>query len=53
MIVYTVAEFERPIGLPFIELVDYLENLLGRKADILTPTGCPGYSPENYRQEHR
>lgn len=34
-----VVEFERPIGLRFIELVDYLENLLGRKVDILTPAG--------------
>lgn len=34
-----VVEFERPIGFRFIELVDYLENLLGRKVDVLTPAG--------------
>lgn len=34
-----VVEFSRPIGLRFIELADYLENLLGRKVDILTPEG--------------
>ena len=30
---------QRPIGFRFVELVDYLENLLGRKVDVLTPTG--------------
>ena len=34
-----VVEFERPIGLRFIELVEYLETLLGRKVDVLTPIG--------------
>ena len=34
-----VVEFERPIGFKFIALSDYLENLLGRRVDILTPTG--------------
>jgi len=34
-----VVEFDRPIGLRFMELGDYLERLLGRKVDILTPTG--------------
>ena len=34
-----IIEFERPIGFRFIELVDYLENLLGRKVDVLTPAG--------------
>jgi predicted nucleotidyltransferase len=34
-----IVEFERPIGLRFIDLVDYLENLLGRKVDVLTPAG--------------
>ena len=34
-----IVEFERPIGFRFIELVDYLENLLGRKVDVLTPAG--------------
>ena len=33
------VEFDRPIGLKFMELGDYLEKLLGKKTDILTPTG--------------
>jgi len=34
-----VVESERPIGLRFVELADYLEDLLGRKVDVLTPAG--------------
>jgi uncharacterized protein len=34
-----VMEFERPIGFRFLELVDYLEAVLGRKVDVLTPAG--------------
>ena len=34
-----VAEFSRPIGLRFMELADYLEQLFGRKADVLTLAG--------------
>lgn len=34
-----VIEFNRPIGLKFIELCDYLETTLGRNIDILTPSG--------------
>jgi predicted nucleotidyltransferase len=34
-----IIEFERPIGFRFIDLVDYLENLLGHKVDVLTPAG--------------
>jgi predicted nucleotidyltransferase len=37
-----VVEFGRPIGFQFIELVEYLENLLGRKVDVLTPAGIQG-----------
>ena len=33
------VEFDRPIGLKFMEFGDYLEKLLGRKTDILTPAG--------------
>jgi predicted nucleotidyltransferase len=32
-----IVEFERPIGLKFIELSDHIEKLLGKKVDILTP----------------
>lgn len=34
-----IVEFERPIGLRFVDLVEYLENLLGRQVDVLTPAG--------------
>lgn len=34
-----IVEFERPIGFKFIELTEYLENLLERKVDVLTPAG--------------
>lgn len=34
-----VIEFEKPIGLDFIRLSDFLEELLGRKVDLLTPEG--------------
>jgi hypothetical protein len=34
-----VIEFASPIGFKFMELNDYLEQLLGKKVDILTPTG--------------
>jgi predicted nucleotidyltransferase len=34
-----IVEFERPIGFRFFELADYLEDLLGRRVDVLTPAG--------------
>ncbi len=34
-----IVEFEKPIGLKFIELSDHIEKALGRKVDILTPVG--------------
>jgi len=37
-----LVEFERPIGFKFIELVEYLEHLLNRKVDVLTPAGLEG-----------
>ena len=37
-----VVEFQRPIGFKFVELAEYLEHLLGRKVDVLTPAGIEG-----------
>jgi len=37
-----VVEFDRPIGLKFVEFAEYLERLLGRKLDVLTPAGIHG-----------
>lgn len=34
-----MVEFERPIGLKFMDLADHLEKLLGRKVDLLTLEG--------------
>ncbi len=34
-----IVEFERPIGFRFVELAEYLENILGRQVDLLTPVG--------------
>ncbi|MGQ0761507.1 MAG: nucleotidyltransferase family protein [Acidobacteriota bacterium] len=37
-----VVEFSRPVGFRFMELADELETLLGRKVDLLTPSGLEG-----------
>lgn len=37
-----VIEFAQPIGFRFIELAEYLEQLLGKPVDILTPAGLEG-----------
>ena len=34
-----LVEFERPIGFRFMEFAEYIEKLVGKKADILTPEG--------------
>jgi predicted nucleotidyltransferase len=46
-----IVEFQRPIGLKFVEMVEYLETLLGRRVDVLTPAGLRGIRlPEVARQ---
>lgn len=37
-----VIEFKNPIGLKFVELAEYIENVLNRDVDILTPAGIEG-----------
>jgi predicted nucleotidyltransferase len=37
-----VVEFEHPIGLRFIEFTEYLEDLLGKRVDVLTDAGIQG-----------
>ena len=37
-----VVEFDKAIGFRFIEFAEYLEKLLGRKVDVLTPAGVQG-----------
>lgn len=34
-----VVEFNQPIGFKFIRFVTYLENLFGKKVDVLTKEG--------------
>lgn len=37
-----IVEFERPLGLRFIDFAEELERLLNKKVDILTPDGLKG-----------
>ncbi len=46
-----VVEFERPIGFKFIELVEYLEHLLGKRVDVLTPAGLQGIRVSRVAQD--
>ena len=32
-----LVEFREPVGFLFVHLADYLEKILGRKVDLLTP----------------
>ena len=34
-----IVEFEKPLGLSFMDLADYLGDLFGKKVDILTLEG--------------
>lgn len=34
-----LVEFERPIGFRFIEFAEYLESLLGKPVEVVTPAG--------------
>jgi len=46
-----VVEFDRPIGFRFVELAEYLEKLLGRRVDLLTPAGIQNIRLEHVAQE--
>jgi predicted nucleotidyltransferase len=46
-----IAEFESPIGLKFIEFTEYLENIFGKKIDVLTPAGVEGIRNPNIARE--
>jgi uncharacterized protein len=37
-----IVEFERPLGLKFVQFAKELEQLLGRRVDLLTPEGLKG-----------
>jgi predicted nucleotidyltransferase len=46
-----VVEFDRPIGFRFVEFAEYLEKLLGRRVDILTPAGVSGIRVERIAKD--
>ena len=48
-----VVEFGTPIGLKFVEFCDYIEKLLGKKTDILTPAGISGIRIERVAESIR
>ncbi|MEJ2703670.1 MAG: nucleotidyltransferase family protein [Sedimentisphaerales bacterium] len=48
-----VVEFDRPIGLKFIKLWEYLERQLGTKADVLTRAGIKGIRLRNVAESIR
>ena len=35
-------EFQKPIGLDFIDLTEHIEGVLGKKVDAITPEGIRG-----------
>lgn len=37
-----LVELEKPLGFRFIDMTEYLEKLVGRKFDVLTPAGLKG-----------
>jgi len=46
-----LVEFERPLGLAFVDLADELENLLGMRVDLvsrgaLNQRGCDSIAPD-------
>ena len=46
-----IIEFEKSIGLAFMDLADYLENLFNKKVDILTPEGIRSIRVEKIAKE--
>lgn len=46
-----LVEFERPIGLKFVEFAENVERILGKKADILTPDGIKGIRIEKVARD--
>ena len=37
-----IVEFETPLGFEFMDFADYLEELLGKRVDVLTVGGLQG-----------
>lgn len=45
-----IVEFNKPIGLKFMDLIDYLENSLKMKVDLLTPAGINSIRNESIKK---
>jgi uncharacterized protein len=45
------VEFSHPIGFKFIEFAEYLEDLFGRKVDVLTKEGIKSIRVKKIAQE--
>jgi len=45
-----LVEFERPVGLKFTELAEYLEEVLDKKVDLLTPVGLKSIRAKETKQ---
>ena len=46
-----LIEFDKSIGLKFISLCDYLEDLLGKKVDVLTYDGVKSIRVKEVKQD--
>lgn len=46
-----VVEFERPIGLKFMDLVEYMEKLFGKEVNVLTKDGIKNIRVKNVSSE--
>lgn len=46
-----VIYFEKVPGLKFVELSEHLENLLGRKVDVITPEGIKSIRIKGIRDD--
>ncbi len=46
-----LAELEGLVGLKFMDFAEYLEQVLGRKVDILTPAGLQSIRVKRVAQE--
>jgi predicted nucleotidyltransferase len=48
-----IVEFDRPIGFRFVESTEYLESVLGKPVDVLTPAGLDGIRIPHVAQDIR
>lgn len=46
-----VVEFDHPIGFRFVEFAEYLESILGKAVDVLTPAGIRGIRVDRVAKE--